>query len=500
VRVYVNGAFLGETSWNGKEATQLNIELGNGILREGENLLEVENVDDTDATYSMVMLNRFEIRYPRQIQAVDGYLRGSWTQSGTAEVVGVGPESVVLEETPTGWVWLEGSQPSSSGIRFRAEAGRSYFVVSSDAVQSVSTRRVLNRHRLKQTSHKADYLLIGPREFLGAVSPLIALRREQGLRAKAVAIESVFSEFGFGEENPRAIRDFLAYAYHNWDLAPRYVVLAGDGTYDFKDKLGTGVQNRVPPMMVMTSYLETASDPAYAAVNGEDLLPDLAIGRLPAATVEELQTMIAKIVVFERDDGTFRGKTVIVADNPDDAGNFVSDAEELLAVHLSATSLRKIYLSELGVSGARSEIQQAFNEGSRLMNYVGHGGIHVWADENIFNVDDVPSLALQSEQPLLLTMNCLNGYFHFPYFNALAEELLKAEGKGVVAAFSPSGLSLNGPAHVFNDVVLGEIMSGGHMRLGDALMAAQSSYADSGALPEMIAIYHLLGDPAMQLR
>ena len=24
-------------------------------------------------------------------------------------------------------------------------------------------------------------------------------------------------------------------------------------------------------------------------------------------------------------------------------------------------------------------------------------------------------------------MNCLNGYFHFPYFNSLAEELLKAE-------------------------------------------------------------------------
>ena len=41
-------------------------------------------------------------------------------------------------------------------------------------------------------------------------------------------------------------------------------------------------------------------------------------------------------------------------------------------------------------------------------------------------------------------MNCLNGYFHFPYFNSLPEELLKAEGKGIIAAFSPTGLSLNG--------------------------------------------------------
>jgi hypothetical protein len=37
-------------------------------------------------------------------------------------------------------------------------------------------------------------------------------------------------------------------------------------------------------------------------------------------------------------------------------------------------------------------------------------------------------------------MNCLNGYFHFPYFNSLSEELLKAEGKGIIAAFSLSGL------------------------------------------------------------
>ncbi len=35
--------------------------------------------------------------------------------------------------------------------------------------------------------------------------------------------------------------------------------------------------------MVKTNYLWTPSDPSYAAVNGADLLPDLAIGRLPAA-------------------------------------------------------------------------------------------------------------------------------------------------------------------------------------------------------------------------
>ncbi len=126
-------------------------------------------------------------------------------------------------------------------------------------------------------------------------------------------------------------------------------------------------------------------------------------------------------------------------------------------------------------------------------------GIHLWASENIFNKNDVALLSPQAQQPLLLTMNCLNGNYHFPYFNALSEELVKANGKGAIAAFSPSGLSLNTPAHLYHKALLTELISGSHERLGDAVLAAQESYAETGAFPELLRIYHLLGDPALTL-
>jgi hypothetical protein len=148
----------------------------------------------------------------------------------------------------------------------------------------------------------------------------------------------------------------------------------------------------------------------------------------------------------------------------------------------------------------RQAIVDAFDGGAALISYIGHGGIHLWADENVFNSSQVESLWPQTEQPLLLTLNCLNGYFHFPYFDSLSEALVKAEGKGAVAAFSPSGLSLNGPAHLFHKALLTEIFEGGHERLGDAVLAAQAAYADTGAFPELLSIYHLLGDPAFTLR
>jgi len=134
------------------------------------------------------------------------------------------------------------------------------------------------------------------------------------------------------------------------------------------------------------------------------------------------------------------------------------------------------------------------------MSYVGHGGAAVWASENVLNSWDTASLQPQSQQPLLLTMNCLNGYFLAPTFNSLTEAFLKAQGRGVVAGFSPSGLSLDGPAHLYDRAVVGELLSGRHERLGDALLAAQRLYAETGAMPELLSIYHLLGDPGMRIR
>ena len=42
VRVRVNGTYVGETRWDGKEPTSLDLELEPGVLREGLNALELE--------------------------------------------------------------------------------------------------------------------------------------------------------------------------------------------------------------------------------------------------------------------------------------------------------------------------------------------------------------------------------------------------------------------------------------------------------------------------
>jgi CSLREA domain-containing protein len=491
VRISVNGMEVGGARWDGKLAKTVEALLAPGVLREGDNELSIENVGDTAAAYSMVFLDRFALTYARPVVADEAILEGRFRESGT---VTIASERRVVQTSPE-MTWLRGTDGGS----FRVEAGRSYLAVTPDAILEGKLRRA-SASGLRSTGNRADYLLIGPGELLATAAPLLARRRSQGLISRAVAIEEIYDEFGHGEPGPEGVKAFLEYAYHHWTRpSVRYVVLLGDATYDTKDYLQTGVMDRVPAPMRKTSYLWTASDPSYSAVNGDDVLPDLALGRLPAASVAEARLLVTKVLAYEESGLTLSGPAVLVADDPDAAGDFEKDSEGIASL-LTGREVRRIYLGERGADATRSAIRESFDSGASLLSYVGHGGIALWASENVLQSRDVDSLSPQAQQPIVMTMNCLNGYFHFPYFDALGEALLKAEGKGAIAAFSPSGLSLDAPAHVYQKGLVGELVSGRHRRLGDAVLAAQRTYAESGAFPELLTIYHLFGDPALQIR
>ena len=501
VQVHVNGSLVAEATWDGKEAKRIDAELSSGLLAEGANELAITNVGDTGATYSTVMLDRFAVDYPRETVTADGQLEGLFSESGAVTLSDLSAGPHLLDVTTEHPVWLAGLGADSKGApTFRAQAGHRYLAVSSDRVLRPEIRRAIP-DGVKDGNRGADYVVVGPARFIEEAEPLLQLRRSQGLRVLAVPVETIFDRFGFGEERPEAIKEFLRFAYHQWrEPRLRYVLLLGDGTFDYKNYLGTGKVNHVPPLMVKTRFLWTASDPMLAAVNGDDDLPDIAIGRLPAANLEELRIMVEKILVYESTDFNLTSAPVLVADNPDAAGDFVGNADEISRDFLRERAVRKLYLSDVGVEAMRAGIRDAFDEGASVMSYVGHGGIHLWAHENVFNATEVPSLTHQPQQPFFITMNCLNGYFHFPYFDSLSETLVKADGKGAIAAFSPSGLSLNSPAHRFHRALFEAIFHERHERLGDVILAAQNNYAETGAFPELLLIYHLFGDPALTLK
>jgi hypothetical protein len=251
-------------------------------------------------------------------------------------------------------------------------------------------------------------------------------------------------------------------------------------------------------MLVKSTFLWTASDPLLGAVNGDDAIPDLAIGRLSAGSLAEAEAAVGKVLAFEQGGQTLSGKAVLVADNPDKAGDFEANANDIAAL-LSAREVERIFLTQYG-AGTRAAVLGAFDAGAGLVSYVGHGSQALWASESILRSIDVALLQPQAKQPLMLTMTCSNGYFISPWLNGIAERFVLEGGKGAFASFSPSGLSLDEAAHLYHRALVHELQSGRHERLGDLVMAAQKAYSDTGAFPELLSIYHLFADPALGMR
>jgi hypothetical protein len=495
--VSLNGVAMGEVTFAGKQPRHASFGVPASLLRAGANELALASLADTGVA-SLSFLDRFALAYPQARAFVDGVFEGVWPAAGAASVAGAtGPVAVVdVTAEPR---WLSGvERPVAGSARFRAEAGRVYLAVEARAVRAPRIAAPLASD-LRGTDNQADYLLVAPRAFLAAAEPLLERRRGQGLRARAVAFEEIAEAFGYGEPSAAALRGFLAYAYHSWARpSPHYVVLLGDASYDPRNWSGVSRPAPLPALWARTSYLWTVSDPLLAAVNGDDALPDLAIGRLPAATLEEARVLVEKLTAWEDSGQSLAGLATLVADNPDAAGDFEADAQDIASSFLGGRS-EVLRLGELGAE-TRPRILQALDEGRSFLSYAGHGGAAVWASENVWNSWDAASLQAQSRQPLVLTLNCLNGYFVAPAYDSLAESLIKAEGRGGIAAFSPSGLSLDGPAHQYHRALMAELTGGTHTRLGDAILAAQAAYARSGLMPELLSVYHLLGDPAMVIR
>src|SRR5262249_31031035 len=211
VRVRVNGVMVGEGTWDGKLPQTVDVEIPAGGIQEGSNTLDLENVGDTGAAYSLVFLKKFTVCCARRLVAAQGTLEGSFETSGQASVDGLSRAGLLLDTTGVPR-WLTGVVSTATGASFPVEAGRRYLATST------VLRPVIHRMQggfLKDTTNRADYLLLAPKAFLAAAQPLLDLRQSQGLAAKAVSLEDVYEQFGHGETGPQAIKEFLEYAYQN---------------------------------------------------------------------------------------------------------------------------------------------------------------------------------------------------------------------------------------------------------------------------------------------
>ncbi|HPS42057.1 MAG TPA: C25 family cysteine peptidase, partial [Anaerolineaceae bacterium] len=519
VIVTLNGTQLGEFKWDGFNWMIAEMDIMPGILMAGINNLEAKFGNNTGSTIDTVWFDWVELTYANNFQADLNQLEIPFSETGAWNfgVDGFNTDLVDVYDVtaPGAVVQLDGvvSSPSSSGYKANFQDDVTdiarYWAIAQSVYKSVLAIEPDTASNLQSTSNGADYILITYQDFASAAETLVDFRASQGLRSVSVDVADVMDEFGYGIVGPEPIRAFLAYAYSSWQApAPSYVVLLGDANFDPKDYAGLHVINYMPTYLApVDPYIgETSADNYYVSLVGSDNLPDMMLGRLSVTSAAEASTLVNKITAYEQApfSGPWTQQVLSVADMPDEAGNFNLYSDALLNCCLKpGYQASKVYygVTHITASDARNAIKSGINAGKLIVNYIGHAWYGGWATDDLLTTGDVASLTNGSKLPIVLGMDCRDGYFIWPYssMTSLAEKLTRASNGGAVASWSPTGDGITAAHDYLNRGFLLSIFESELETVGSATLAGKLNLFATGSDLDLMDTYLLFGDPAMQV-
>lgn len=451
--VFLNDSFVADAAWDGAVPHSIDTAIPVGVLKEKENQLVIQAPGDTGAAADSVELHLVEIAYARD--AADAA--------------------------------AEAAQPAKPA--------------SIEAVKA---------NPLPDLAGGADLVIVTAPQFHDALKPLIEARTKQGLRVAMLDVEQVYDAFSYGRVDPQAIQSLMRYAAKHWPApAPRYLLLAGDASYDVLGRTKGVEKDIVPTHDVYTTFSGwTGSDVWYALPDdGETTMPSLAVGRFPGQTVEQMTAMVQKTLRYEAQTGdlAWRANALLVADN--DEGAFADEAQAF-ADGLAGYGAQVETVQGDGAN-AKAALQEAFGAGTGLVGYFGHGSVTLWAQEKVFDVGEAGKLANQDRLPIVFTVTCLSGYFEHPATPSLGETLLRNANGGAVAALVPSSAAVLPDQRLLAQGLAAALSQPGTRTLGEIVHEAQLSLPQpSGGgrgggrngVREILLTFNLLGDPTLQVR
>lgn len=373
---------------------------------------------------------------------------------------------------PTSQVWnvTNGLLPvrlalTNTGFKSRTEILKEFILFSDvDYKEPQFIAKVLNQnlHALPQT----DMVIISPPDFLSEARRLATHRKsEQNINTHIVTPEQVYNEFSSGARDAGAIRDFMKMFYdragNNNALLPKYLLLLGDGSFDNR-KINFKQNNTIVTYQSYNSLSPTSSytsDDYFGLLDDnegefpEDFvtspgLLDIAVGRIPAKTVDEARNVIDKLIRYSAPSslGEWRNELVILADDEDN-NIHLNQAEanaSIIQQRNKNINISKIYFDaytqESTASGTRypqvkEAINQKINAGILMLNYTGHGGESGWSEERVLQIEDIEKW--QNKQlPIIFTATCSFGRWDDPEIISGGELSLIRKDAAAIALFT----------------------------------------------------------------
>ena len=493
----INGYDGPSITWDGQIIHNRVIPLAAGTLQNGGNAITLENLPEE--YLDLMRLDWITIRYNSEPVAVDDHVAFTGVE-GNLILRGFSSEPTIIEvSTPNSPRLLTEWAYDQDGIRLGVTNEMEIIAVGPDGYLSPAAITPL-RHQpgWEEAEQQADLIIITTDQLAPALQPLVEARQEHGLSVSVIPVEEIYDTFGFGWQTPDSITAFLAHALEHWaQPAPAYLLLVGDATTDYRGYLAERPehptplpQNVIPPALVPVRFGgETISDARLADADG-DGKPDLAVGRWPADTVQEVERLVERTLAYE--SGTATNQTLFAADGT--STEFIRLAERVLEKAQIPTTA-----STLMNGPTSAEFTAAWNEGAWLVTYAGHGSLELWGRDDVFSSSAVPALNPSGNVPIVVQLTCLSGLFAHPETQSLSETLL-LDDDGPVLLVGATSLTLSAHQEPFAVALLQRLQDPSVERVGDALwQAKQELDVSNSGLQEISDTFGLLGDPSTMI-
>jgi hypothetical protein len=511
------------------------------VLPGANTVTAVMATNPTPPRGNAVYTNRITVDYTRQFVAVDEALAfappagGGWTFAVSDFTV---PPAVVWDISDRLQpVAITGAAVSGTGpytLTFGgAQPADSRFIVSGQLLVPLAIDQYIPPD-LNPAEGVADWVAITHRDFLTGTNRLASHRADPvygGLAAHVVDIEDVVNQYGYGLAMPRAINNYLRHALVHWAQAPSYLLLVGDATDNPR------FETLCPPGFIVVNpgdclspwnpseFQFVATDMVYedrwngripsdftmSLLVGDDLIPDIAIGRLTAQTEAHALAMVNKIILYEENllspanYDNWLENVLFVSDRSDtSAGNFcllseqtgLSIAAAMSQEHLCAPNAP----TDAQLDALRAEMVSRINAGISILNYRGHGSVNNWGGRILrttsAHIDEWQNI----DNPIvILSVDCLDAYFTWTGNPGLGETYHKIADKGSAAHWAATGLGTTPEHSILHNNFYRGLFDQGQTAIGDTIKYAKLQYFLSGAHRSQLYSFTLHGDPAMQL-
>lgn len=300
-----------------------------------------------------------------------------------------------------------------------------------------------------------DYLIVTNQGLVPAFEELKEWKTLKGIKTEIRTVSWIASRYS-GYDDAEKIRNYLKVCYEDSGLA--YVLLGGDAglvpsrvAYAMSAEWGIPDEDSIHADLYYSDLDGTwdfDDDLVYGEVEDSvDLYPDVFVGRAPVNTVEEAQTFVNKVIVYEKfPPGTYENKALFCAeilwmDPYTDSGegkNMISDLYFPQQIILT-----RLYES-LGNESKESVIN-AIEEGQNFLNHDGHGWVSIMSvGQGSLGYEDIDSLSNGNRTGVLYSIGCWVGAFDY---DAISEHWIRNPNGGGVAFIGNSRYGWGSPGN-----------------------------------------------------